>query len=125
MIVLVMVFCFSTLIGNYAYAEVNMDYLFPTKKAGNIVLRIVVVLATFVGAVAKLGLVWTIADTSMFFMATINLVAILFLGSWALGVLRDFESTKGEGAFVAVDNRYLPGNVPDTIWIKETAGLEH
>ncbi|QRV02026.1 alanine:cation symporter family protein [Arcanobacterium phocisimile] len=125
MIVLVMVFCFSTLIGNYAYAEVNMDYLFPTKKAGNIVLRIVVVLATFVGAVAKLGLVWTIADTSMFFMATINLVAILFLGSWALGVLRDFESTKGEGAFVAVDNRYLPGNVPDTIWTKETAGLEH
>ncbi|QJC22469.1 alanine/glycine:cation symporter family protein [Arcanobacterium buesumense] len=125
MIVLVLVFCFSTLIGNYAYAEVNMDYLFPGKKVGNYFLRFVVVAATFVGAIAKLGLVWTLADTSMFFMAVINLVAILLLGSWAFGVLRDFESTNGEGAFVAVDNPYLPGNIPDTIWTKETAGQEH
>ncbi|SDU78873.1 alanine/glycine:cation symporter family protein [Arcanobacterium phocae] len=125
MIILVFVFCFSSLIGNYAYAEVNMDYLFPGKKSADVVLRVIVVAATFIGAIAKLGLVWTLADTSMFFMAVINLVAIILLGKWAFGVLRDFESTDGEGAFVAVENQYLPGEIPDTIWTKETAGQEH
>lgn len=125
MVVLIFVFCFSSLIGNYAYAEVNMDYLFPGKKAANMVLRLAIIGATFVGSIAKLGLVWTLADTSMFFMAVINLVAIILLGKWAIGILKDFEASGGKGAFVAVDNPYLPRQLEETIWTKETAGMEH
>ncbi|KGF06152.1 sodium:alanine symporter family protein [Arcanobacterium sp. S3PF19] len=125
MTVLILVFCFSTLIGNYAYAEVNMDYLFPKSAAGTRAVQLAVVASAFVGAVAKLNFVWVLADTSMFFMAVINLVAIMLLGSWAFGVLKDYENGKGQTAFVSVDNRYLAREIKETIWTKETAGRAH
>ncbi len=123
MVLLILVFAFSTLIGNYAYAEVNLDYLFKDRPGSDLTLRIIVVIAVFVGAVAKLSFVWVAADTSMFFMAVINLVAIVLLGKWAAGALKDYELGKGETAFVSTNNPHMPGEVPDSIWTEDAAHL--
>lgn len=117
MVLLISVFAFSTLIGNYAYAEVNLDYLTKDRAGSDLILKIVVIIATFVGGIAKLGFVWVLADTSMFFMAIINLVAIVLLGKWALGALRDFEANP-EGRFVAPGNTHLPAALDTEIWVE-------
>ncbi len=116
MVVLIIVFAFSTLIGNYAYAEVNLDYLFRDRPGSDLALRLIVVAAVFYGAIAKLDFVWVAADTSMFFMAVINLVAIFLLGKWAFGALKDYEEGKGETRFISTGNPHMPGEVPDSIW---------
>ncbi|AQP45792.1 alanine/glycine:cation symporter family protein [Tessaracoccus flavus] len=118
MVVLISVFAFSTLIGNYAYAEVNLDYLTKDRPGSDLTLKIVVVIATFVGGIAKLSSVWVLADTSMFFMAIINLVAIILLGKWAFAALRDYEANP-EGRFVAVGNDHLPGVLDTEIWVAD------
>ncbi|MDR6938567.1 alanine/glycine:cation symporter family protein [Arcanobacterium hippocoleae] len=117
MVALIVVFAFSTIIGNYAYAEVNLDYLTANKTA-LFVLKIITLGSIFVGALAEIKFVWTFADTSMFFMTAINLVAILLLGKWAFGALKDFEANP-EGHFVAKDNPYLPGKLESEIWTEE------
>ena len=118
MVLLISVFAFSTLIGNYAYAEVNLDYLTKDRAGSDLVLKIIVVIATFVGGIAKLSFVWVLADTSMFFMAIINLVAIVLLGKWAMGALRDFEANP-DGAFIAAGNHHLPAELETEIWVKD------
>ncbi|MDY5585670.1 MAG: alanine:cation symporter family protein, partial [Arcanobacterium sp.] len=119
LIFLILIFCFSTLIGNYAYAEVNMDYLFPRSKNANMALRWAVVIASFIGAVSKIAFVWVLADTAMFFMAVINLVAILLLGKWAFGVLKDYEGKAVDARFIAAGNKHMPGEYAESIWTAE------
>lgn len=116
MVTLITIFAFTTLIGNYAYAEVNLDYLLKDRSGSDLLLRIGVVVATFIGGIAKIDFVWVLADTSMFFMTAINLVAIILLGKWAYGALRDYEAGKGETRFISTNNPHMPGEVPDTIW---------
>lgn len=125
MTVLIFFFCFSTVIGNYVYAEVNMNYLFPRSQKATLLLRLTVVAAAYIGAVTKLSFVWTLADTSMFFMSIINLIAILLLSKWAFGLLKDYEVGGGESAFVSEGNTYLPGEIAESIWTRADAGKAH
>lgn len=114
MTVIVFVFAFSSVLGNYAYAEVNLTFLRVRGRALN-VLRIGVLIAVGLGSVATLSTVWAIADIAMALMATVNLVAILLLSRWALGALADYRRAPTE-RFVAPGNPLLPGEVPGDVW---------
>src|SRR5690606_30448468 len=84
MTVLIFVFAFSSVLGNYAYAEVNLAFM----RVRPLVLRgfrVLVVLIVGAGAVLELEAVWPLADVAMGLMALVNLVAIVLLGRWALG----------------------------------------
>lgn len=118
MSLLIFVFAYSSIIGNYAYAEVNADYLFKDK--GDIPLRIVVVASVAIGSMLQLNTVWNLADVAMGAMAIINLVSILILGKWALGALKDYEANP-EGAFIAANNPHLPGKLETHVWTAENA----
>jgi AGCS family alanine or glycine:cation symporter len=124
MTVLVFVFAFSSVLGNYSYAEVNMAYL-RARPATLMVFRTVVVLVVGFGAVAELVAVWALADVAMGFMALVNLVAIVLLGRWALGALRDFEEQSRAGrdpVFRTVGNPHLPRDLVDSVWTNELTG---
>lgn len=116
MVLLIVIFAFSTIIGNYAYAEVNMDYL-TANKGALVALKLITLISIFVGGIAEIKFVWTFADTSMFFMTAINLVAIILLGKWAFGALKDFEANPN-GHFVAAGNKYLPSELETEIWVE-------
>lgn len=122
MTILIFTFAYSTIIGNYAYAEVNLDYLTGRKHEHDLALRLVVIASVVVGAFLKLDVVWSLADVSMGVMALINLVAIVLLGKWAFGTLRDFTERKG-APFVATDNPYLPGKLESDIWVADNPTL--
>lgn len=89
-------FAFSSLVGNYYYAESNILFIKNNKKL-LFVFRITCLLAVFLGAQADFSMMWNIADITMGFMASVNIIAILLLGNIAVKVLKDYEKQRKEG----------------------------
>ena len=83
-------FAFSTILGWYYYGERCAVYLFGEKII--LVYKILWVVSVFIGSVAKLNLVWNIADLMNGLMAIPNIFAVLFLS----GVIRE-ETDKYSG----------------------------
>ena len=85
-------FAFSSLIGNYFYAEGNIRFI--TKSTTVLtVFRLTCLAAIMVGCLNNFTLAWNFADITMGFMAIVNLVAILLLGKWALKALDDYTAS--------------------------------
>ena len=89
-------FAFSSLIGNYYYAESNILFI-KNNKILLFVFRITCLLAVFFGAQADFSVIWNIADITMGCMATVNIIAILLLGNIAIKVLKDYEKQLKSG----------------------------
>ncbi len=107
--VAIFLFAFSSLIGNYYYAESNILFIKDSKKL-LFVFRISAVVAVFAGTLSSFDLAWGIADMLMVFMTIINLIAIITLHPIAISVLRDYKKQvqKGEEpVFVADSVRHL------------------
>ena len=89
-------FAFTSLIGNYFYAEANIRFISENKRF-LLVFRILAVLMVFAGAQADLSLAWNLADVIMGGMATVNVISILLLGGVAMKVLKDYQQQKAQG----------------------------
>ena len=89
-------FAFSSLIGNYFYAESNILFIKNSKVLLNL-FRVTCIVAIFLGAQADFSLVWNLADVTMGFMAIVNIIAIFMLGKVALKVLDNYEKQKKQG----------------------------
>jgi AGCS family alanine or glycine:cation symporter len=117
MTVLVFVFAFSSVLGNYVYAEINLFFLGARQRGINI-FRIAVLAAIAFGATAKLSTVWDLADISMGLMAIVNLIAIVLLGRWAFAALRDYQRqvAAGQDPLFLAEEADLPGRLEGDIW---------
>ena len=138
MAAIIFVFAYSSLLGNYTYGQVNVDFLLGLGRKRDTrtdtvmvyALRAMIVVAAGIGAVASLDFVWNLSDVVMGLMAIINIVAIVLLGKWAFGALIDWEVQRrllnageiSEIRFVAEDNPHLPGPLPGEVWSKANAG---
>lgn len=89
-------FAFSSLVGNYYYAESNIKFIKDDKRL-LFVFRVSCLLAVFFGAQADFSVIWNVADITMGGMAVLNIVVILLLGGTAVKVLRDYEEQKKRG----------------------------
>ena len=89
-------FAFTSIIGNYCYAESNILFIKNNKVLLN-VFRASCVLAVFWGAQADFKTVWNLADVLMGLMAIVNIIAILLLGNKVVKVLQDYIYQKKEG----------------------------
>lgn len=87
----VFLFAFTSIIGNYAYAESNINFIKNDRNL-RMVFRLMVLGMVMFGATGDLPLVWDMADLSMGFMALINLVAILLLSKFSLAAWKDYSS---------------------------------
>lgn len=94
--IFVFLFGFGALIGNYYYGETNIRFL-NTSKAWLMVYRMSVLAMIIFGSVAKVQLVWDLADLFMGFMVIINLIAITLLSKIAFAALRDYIKQKKAG----------------------------
>ena len=92
----VALFAFTSLIGNYFYAEFNIKFI-SENKLFLTVFRILAVLMVFVGANANLEIAWNMADILMAGMALVNIIAMFCLGGIAIKALDDYVSQKREG----------------------------
>jgi AGCS family alanine or glycine:cation symporter len=96
MTVAIFAFAFSSLIGNYFYAESNFRFI-TKNNAALFVFRIACLAAIYIGAVNSFDLAWNLADIFMGLMAVVNLVAILILGKWAFKALDDYKRQRDAG----------------------------
>ncbi|MFQ8704982.1 MAG: alanine/glycine:cation symporter family protein [Thomasclavelia sp.] len=92
----IFLFAFSSLIGNYCYAESNFKFIIDNKKA-LFIFRIITVIVIFWGAQASFNTIWDLADVLMGFMAIMNIVVILLLGKIAFKCLNDYMEQKKAG----------------------------
>ena len=118
MTAIVFAFAFSSVLGNYSYAEVNLDFL-RVRRTTFSGFRIVVLLAVLAGSLTALPLVWAIADVAMGLMALVNIVAIVALSRWVTAALADYEAAlmaRREPVFKAAACPALPPGPRDLAW---------
>nr|MDH3155748.1 alanine/glycine:cation symporter family protein [Bacillus licheniformis] len=94
--IMVFLFSFSTLIGNYYYGETNIEFL-HTNKAWLFIYRICVLAMVIFGSVSKVQLVWDLADLFMGLMVIVNLIAIFLLSKVAFAALKDYVKQRKAG----------------------------
>lgn len=95
--VAMVLFAFTTLIGNLYYVDNALAYLnhkkLPSRKF-MIFFYLACVLVIFLGALAEMDFVWAIADITMGGMTLINIPCCAILSGIAIKALRDFEKQK-------------------------------
>ncbi len=92
----IFLFAFSSVIGNYYYGEANLSYI-SKNKSSLFIFRVFVLVAVYIGSVAKLGTVWNMADLFMGIMALINILVITLLSPIAISVIKDYIKQRKEG----------------------------
>ncbi|MBE6056315.1 alanine/glycine:cation symporter family protein [Clostridium sp.] len=92
----IFLFAFSSVIGNYYYGETNIEFL-KGSKTSLFLYRLCVIGMVLFGSIAKIQIVWDMADLFMGFMAIINLIAIAMLSKIAFAALKDYDRQKKQG----------------------------
>lgn len=93
-------FAYTTLVGNYYYAEMNISYIYKDalkNKAFMFAYRFIAVAVIFFGAQNSAGLAWDLADVLMGLMALINVPVCIILGKKAYAALLDYIEQKKAG----------------------------
>jgi len=108
-------FAFSSVIGNYFYAESNILFI-KNSKFLLFCFRITCVTAVFLGAQADFSLVWNLADVSMGCMAIVNIIVIFLLRETAMAALNNYEQLKKQGEKPVFDEKAI--GISGTVWTK-------
>ena len=98
--VAMVLFAFTTLIGNLYYVDNALIFLNGKKKPSKNFMRIFYIAATaivFAGALMPMDAAWAMADITMGGMTLINLPVCALLGKIAFDCLKDYESQKKAG----------------------------
>ena len=97
--VAMLLFAFTTLLGNFYYIENCFAYILkkkPSKVFMNTV-RVVGAVLIFLGAVVSFGFAWDMADICQCILAFINIPSCVLLGGVAYRALDDYTAQKKEG----------------------------
>ena len=94
--VAVALFAFTSLIGNYFYAEFNVRFI-TSNKVVLFLFRCSCVVMVFVGALNSMDAAWALADITMGCMAIVNIIALFLLNGTVKKALDDYQRQKKEG----------------------------
>ena len=97
MAIMIFLFAFSSIVGNYYYGEINVPFFGKNSELWLKLFRIGVVLMVIFGSLAELNLVWNLADIFMGFLCLTNLYAVLRLSGYARMALKDYMAQKAKG----------------------------
>lgn len=112
-------FAFTSIIGNYAYAEGALTYLKLDNRLALTLMRVLVLVFVLWGARESLATVFDTADMTMGIMALINLIGIVLLSGLVVKLTRDyFAQLKAHGnpRFQVSDYPELKGQIDENIW---------
>ncbi|MBB6307040.1 alanine/glycine:cation symporter family protein [Xanthobacter tagetidis] len=114
-------FAFTSIIGNYSYAEGALVFLGHGHTAGIMVLRLALLAMVVWGSLQSVSTVFNAADASMGLMASINLVAIVLLSGVVARLTRDYLKKRKAGEepmFLASEMPDLTEGVDKSIWTR-------
>ena len=113
--VAILLFAFSSIIGNYYYGEANIRFITPNNTVMTIYRICSAGVMVMFGALASFELVWNIVDFFMAFLTACNLIAIVFLGRYAFRLLDDYRQQKRKGIKEPVFHRRQLPEIEDEI----------
>jgi AGCS family alanine or glycine:cation symporter len=93
-------FAFTTLLGNLYYVDNALIYLNGKKEPSKRFMTgfyIVCVIIIFAGTLMEMSFAWTIADITMGFMTLINIPCCFMLSKQVFAALADYEKQKKDG----------------------------
>lgn len=94
--VILLLLAFSSILGNYYYGEANVRFM--SENRGLMMgFKVIFLVATFLGAIGKVEVIWTLVDSTMGFMALVNLIALALLTGVVSRVLKDYVSQLKQG----------------------------
>ncbi len=91
--VAVCMFAFTSIVGNYFYAEANILFISQNRLFLTI-FRVAAAFMVMAGALTNMDVAWSLADITMGFEAVVNIIAILLLSRIAIRCLKDYEDQK-------------------------------
>ena len=107
--VAMLLFAFTTLLGNFYYVEVCFAYIFG-KTPGKTVLRMIRIIGgilIFFGAALPMDIAWNIADIAQCILAFINIPVCAIIGTAAYAALKNYTRQRKEGVdpvYIAAEN---------------------
>ncbi len=92
-------FAFTTLIGNYAYCEGCLKFIFrrPLGKKPMLIFGFFATALVFIGAIASAGVVWGFAELTQALMVLVNIPIVIYLSKFSVGCLKDYCKQRREG----------------------------
>jgi len=93
----ILLFAFSSIIGNYYYGEANIRFMTDRPWAITVFRILSAGVMVMFGALSTLELVWNLGDLCMALLTACNLVAICRLGRYAFRLLDDYRRQKQNG----------------------------
>lgn len=102
--VAILLFAFSSIIGNYYYGEANIRFI--TRRRFPLLVSAMVMC----GALMSLDLAWSFADIMMALMTLCNLTAIVLLSPQAFLLLQNYRQQKRQGI---KSPTYTNGDIPE------------
>jgi len=105
--VAILLFAFSSIIGNYYYGEANIRFMTSNKVVLTVFRICSAGVFVMVGALSSLEFVWNLGDLCMALLTACNLVAIVTLGKYAFRLLDDYCQQKRRGIKEPTFHRHL------------------
>jgi len=111
----ILLFAFSSIIGNYYYGEANIRFM----TSNNTVITIYRICSGGVmvmfGAMVSLDMVWNLGDFCMTLLTACNLIAIVTLGKYVFRLLDDYRTQKRNGIKEPIFHRSLLPEIEDEL----------
>ena len=107
---MILMFAFSSIVGNYYYGEINIAFFEAKGKTGLFLFRALVIGMVIFGSMAELSLVWNLADLFMGLLCLTNLYAISRLYKYAKVTFISYLDQKRQGIAEPV---FDPAILPD------------
>lgn len=93
----IILFAFSSIIGNYYYGEANIRFLTDKKWALQVFRIFSGGVFVFFGAIASFEFVWNLGDLFMALLTLCNLIALVFLCKYVFKLLDNYRDQKRRG----------------------------
>ncbi len=123
MAVIIFVFAFTSIIGNYAYAESSLSFFRTCPRRLILLFRLLALAMVMFGCLAEMPALWRLADMAMGLMTLTNLIALLLLSRIALMLARDYNSQRNIGklpTFYAANFPAIADQLSPGIWDRPT-----
>jgi AGCS family alanine or glycine:cation symporter len=119
-------FAFTSIVGNYAYAEANLHFFKLDHLAGRIIYTLIFLGMMFWGSGVDLAQVWATADMALGIMTVINVIAIIWLTPTIVAVNSDYlrKRMSSNKAEYKVGDCAIQGKSESDIWTSESATQE-
>lgn len=117
----ILLFGFTSIVANYAYADNNLKYLNMDNRYGKWFLRCGFLAMLIFGSVASLPQVIALADLSTGLMTIVNVTALLLLSKVVVSITQDYHQQHNQGklpSYEPSESEHNRFNLTKGIWQK-------